>query len=176
MEEKQNIPPPVNPEPQSTTTEEPTDAINQQFTPEQLEIMERYPGGSEDSDQSEPLRKRASALFLIAAILPFAGFIVGSGLNPTGWMSNLLVLPYVLMLPIISITALIPGAELTNTTLFLAVIAIVIIVHFIRRKYKASNSPNRKLNYAAGAFIVSLLYTIFITNLIATAEEHEFTG
>lgn len=124
--------------------------------------------------QSESMSKWTTVLFLVAAVLPFVGFIVASTLNPTGWLSDVVVFPY--LFPVILLEAMLPGGmELTNLSLFLGVVVIGIIVYAIRQKYKTS-SPGFKFGFAISTFTVSLLYTIFMSSIVATAEEHEFVG
>lgn len=134
-----------------------------------------------DPDESESLGKWTTVLFLAAAVLPFVGFIIGSTLNPSGWLSGQVLFPYAFPLILIAvlIESILPGLEFTYLTLFLGVVAIGVVVHAIRRKYKAS-PPKFKFGFAVTTFIVSFLYMLFVVDLVETAAEtynhDEFTA
>lgn len=118
-------------------------------------------------------QKKTNRLFLLALMFPMIAVVIGSIVNPHGWMSWGIAHPY-LLAPAAVIGLLEPlGDEVALMVVVGVIGALVALIVFANKRLTQAKS---RLLFLVVVFSISTAYSVWYGMLVAQASEHEFTG
>lgn len=118
-------------------------------------------------------------IFLVAALLPLVGHLVGMAINPGGWMSNSPIIPYVMILVMLLSPLMADGVDAESVLLFFVPTVAAFAMMIAALVLQSRGNPNTKkteLGLALGTLTLSLIYAVTTAINTGSASEDEFTG